>query len=232
MNPKYPRAAWSLRRRIALAMMTFMGIVIGAVGLIVYIDMQQNGSASVQGASQTIMQTAAAQNSKLMVSEPLFEMQLPGDWKEAKRTNLPTEHSITWQGTTKYEDNRSITLYVDVIPPNLAVNKILPVTVQGVQLSPQDMSDNCVDFTSGGSRQVQKAVQARDTSAKWMGVDFICDMDNVVDNQIGVGSTAGLNQIVVTTPKGTHKYFFVYADRNIHPDATILKDALNSFKAK
>lgn len=232
MNPRYPRGAWSVGRRIALVLMTFVGIAVGAVGLVVYIDMQQNNNTAVQGTSQTIVQAAAAQSKKLTVNEPTFEMQLPGDWKEVKRTNLSIEHSITWQGTTKYEDNRSITLYIDVIPANLAVNKILPVSVNGTQLTPGDMSDNCVDYTSGGSREVQKAVQNRDKPAKWMGVDFICDMDNIIDNQIGVGSTAGLNQIVMTTPKGTHKYFFVYADRNIHPDATILKDALTSFKAK
>jgi hypothetical protein len=231
MNPKYPRGAWSVRRRVALVVMSFMGVIVGAAGLLVYIDMQQNGSATVQGTSQTIVQAASADNKKLFVSDPLFELELPGDWKEISRQNSVTERSITWQATKKDYDNRTLKLYIDKIPANIAVNKILPVTVTGTQLLPGDMSDNCITFTSGGTMNPD-AGKGHDKPAKWMGVDFICEMGTTIDNQIGVGSTAGVNQISVKGSKETHKYFFVYADRNIRPDSSILKDALSSFKAK
>jgi hypothetical protein len=231
MNPKYPRRKWTLRRRIALVLMILVGVFTGAAGLLVYIDMRQDG-AVVQGKSLTVAQAMGTGTKKLMVNEPLFNLELPGDWKEQTRTNLPTEHSITWQATKKNEDNRSLKIYLDTPPATQAVNKILPVTVQGSSLALGEMSDNCVNFTSGGSMDPKKAVQNTNRSAKWGSVDFICDTGSVFDNKIGVGAPDGLNQIVMTGQKGAHKYFFLYIDRNIHPDNSILTNALESFRVK
>jgi hypothetical protein len=159
-------------------------------------------------------------------------MELPGDWKQVERKTTTTENSITWQGTKKGQDNRKLTLYVDVIPP-LAVNSLLPVTASGDTLSLGDVSDNCATFTQKGTLDTSKAVQNRDSPAKYKQVDFICDLAQVTQNKTGTGSTDGINMVNVTgLTKGKHKYFFLFNDQNIQPNLTILTNAIKSFKAK
>lgn len=231
MNPKYPHRHWTKTQRIALVFVIILAVLASAAGLFVYIDMQENSSVAVQGKSQVVAQAVSPENKRLVVDHPLFTMELPQDWKEISRQNISLEQSITWQATKKNYENRMLTLYIDRIPPNLAVNKIMTVEVQSNQLAVGDVSDNCVNFTSGGAMN-PAAGTGYDKPAKWGGVDFICEMGSTIDNQIGVGSKSGMNQIAVTGTKGLHKYFFIYTDRNIQPDNSILRDALGSFKAK
>lgn len=160
-------------------------------------------------------------------------MQLPGDWKESRRITTTGSHTIIWQATKKGQDNRSLQIFVDTIPSSMPVNRLMPVTVQGSGLIAGDISDNCATFTGGGTLDTKQAVLQKPTLAKWQGVDFMCNLPNVVDNQIGVGAVGNpINQVTITGPAGTHKYFFLYTDRNIQPDYTILTDALQSFHAK
>ena len=79
----------------------------------------------------------------------------------------------------------------------------------------------------------QKATQLQPAQARWEGVDFICNLTNVVENKVGASSAAAINTIPVEGPtKGLHRYFFLYNDQNIQPKYNILSDALNSFMPK
>jgi hypothetical protein len=218
---------------VVLIVLSCFGLFATA-GFIVFKDLQGNGTAAVEGASKTVGQTlGAASAKKLIIEESTFSMQLPGDWKELSRSNIPREHSITWQGTSKGQDNRRLTLYIDTIPETKALNRLLPISIEENGLNAGDVSDNCATFTGGGSLEVAKAIQAKPSPAKWAGVDFICDLPNVVDNQIGTGSPEGHNQVTIKgAAMGAHKYFFLFVDHNIQPNYTILSDAVETFHAK
>jgi hypothetical protein len=205
-----------------------------AAGFAVFKDLQANSSATVEGNTRTVGQTlGAASAKKLAVDEPTFTMELPGDWKLKSRTTTAAERSITWQGTAKGQDNRWLTVYIDTIPATKSLNRLLPVSAQGDMLNPGDMSDNCITFTGGGSLDAAKASQTKESPAKWAGVDFICNLPSVVENQVGTGSVEGRNQVTVKGPsQGAHKYFFLFTDHNIQPNYSILTDAIESFRAK
>lgn len=111
----------------------------------------------------------------------------------------------------------------------MSVNRLMPVTVQGGSMSVGNISDNCATFT-GDASDANKS-RSGQLKARWSGVDFICSMGSI-DNQVGVGAPGGINEISLTGSQGTHKYFFLYIDRTIQPDYTILEDALTSFRAK
>ncbi|MDB5185901.1 MAG: hypothetical protein JWL85_424 [Candidatus Saccharibacteria bacterium] len=213
----------------------FAGALLVVVSLAAFVwrDVTRNQAVNIEGQSRTVNQVFNDTIQRLTVDEQLYSMELPGDWKEIKRTNTSTENSITWQATKKGEDNRSLTLHIDTIPASRPLNRLLPVNAEGNTLMYGEISDNCASFTGGGSLDAQKAVHSKETEAKWQKVDFICNLPRVIDNEIGTGSTEGINTVSVTGPlQGKHKYFFVYTDRNVQPKTSILLDAIRSFRAK
>lgn len=230
---RYDHRTTKHRHAVAIIVSVCLVILV-PIAFLIYRDVVKNGSASSKGTSKTVGQVIGDNSLHgYRVEEPFFSMQLPSDWKETSRRNQNGEQSITWQATKKYQDDRWLKVYIDSVPQELPVNRLLPVTVQGNSLSAGDISDNCATFTGGGTLDTSKAFLLKPTLAKWQGVDFICNLPNVVENQVGIGATGGVNQIVVTgETKGTHRYFFLYTDHNIQPNYTIPTDAMNTFRAK
>ncbi len=231
---KYGRRPGRRRRtRIAIVLLISFAII-GGIATLVYMDITKNTKdTAVTGPGRTVAQSIDSNQDVLRIDEPTFTMELPGTWKQVGRTVTVTENSITWQGAKKGEDNRKLTLYVDVIPATLAVNKLLPVSASDNSLTVGDVSDNCATFTQKGTLDAGKAVANRDSVAKYKQIDFICDLAQVVQNKTGTGSIDGINVVNVTGPaKGKHKYFFLFNDQNIQPNLSILTNALKSFKAK
>ncbi len=208
-------------------------VVLGIVGTIILLDLKRHKAPKVEGASRTVSQVINGVSQQRTIDEKTFIMELPVDWKEVARRKNSRENLITWQSTKKGEENRKLTLHIDAIPSDYAINRLLPIVSQGAKLVYSDLSDNCATFTGGGTFNTSQAVTLKPTVAKWQKVDFICNLPQVTDNQIGTGSSEGINFVSVTGEnQGSHRYFFVYADRNIQPNYNILYDALRSFRAK
>lgn len=222
------------RRTRVLIVMVITFSIIGAIAALIYKDLKSNQSGAVTGKEQTVLQLLDETTAKLTINEPTFVMQLPGDWKEIERKNVTAEKSITWQATKKNHDNRWFKVYIDTIPENYPINRLVPVNKSsGGELIAGDVSPNCATFTQGGTQNADQAQHLASKPAKYQSIDFICDLVKIVDNQVGAGSTDGVNTITLKGAGGsTHKYFFLYTDRNIQPDYSIFYNALKSFQAK
>jgi hypothetical protein len=232
MEAKYKFGHRPARRRRTRFLIS-LGItllIVGVVTSIVWLDIRSNQAEPVQGASHEVAQLLDEDNNVKKIDEPTFTMELPSDWKQTERVQNARENSVTWQATKAHEDNRYLTVYVDIIPKTKAVTRMLVLSAQGNGLVVGEASSNCSTFTKHGDGSGR---QDQDEPAKWQGLNFICDLGRSIDNEIGTGSTDGINTIAVTGPtKGKHNYFFVYTDHNIQPNTTIFYDALKSFKAK
>lgn len=236
LNTRYERAHGTRKRhrKRHFGVVFIMSILVfaGVAGYII-MDLKRSKSGSVEGRTNTVMQAADSMPDVLAINEPTFSMELPSDWKEVARQNDKFEHSISYQATKKDAENRYLKVYVDTIPVKKSINRLLPVVAQNNMLTIGDVSDNCATFTHGGTKDTGKAQALEDKPAKWSGVDFICDLARITDNEIGASSTDGLNFVNIKGQQsGIHKYYFLYTDRNIQPDSTIFKNALLSFKAK
>lgn len=220
-------------RRKSVFIVLFMTLlIIGAIGYVVWRDIRKNSDNQVTGKTQVIQQAKNDSVNTLVVNEPLFSMGLPGDWKELKRQKNETENYITWVSSST-NSARMLRLYIDIIPTTLPVNRELAVTAQGNAIMVGDISENCATFTKGGTLNVHEAALLKETPAKWNTVDFICDLPRVNDNEVGTGSTDGVNTLTLTGPtKGPHKYFFLYTEHSSQANYEILNNALRSFKAK
>lgn len=208
-------------KRGLLALSFMMGLGgIGAAGLFIYNDLRLNQSPVVEGESRVVGQVMGSADA-YFVNEPLFDFELPVDWREIDRSDTARERSITWQATKLNEDNRYLKLYINTIPDDPIV-RLLPVRVNGSQLQRGQLSASCSTFSD-------------DASAKWEDVEFRCDTARRVDtNIVGTGEAGQpINTFEITGPEGgTNRYFFVYTDRNISPNFEIFYSAINSFQAK
>ena len=223
---KRQRRRWrKLFAVLAISLIVFGGLV----GFVVW-DAKKNTTGEVEGESRSVAQSedvksAASQKS---VEEQFFSIDLPEGWYQVERRSTPTENSITWHPN---KDAKAVghwlKLYVDVIPKDLAVNKLLPIDVSGTSLTYRQISENCKNFTTA------KKDPHLPQPSKWQGVDFICDLPSFVQNKVGTGTAGEVNATTVTGPdKGKHKYFFVYTDHRNVPDYRVFYDVLKSFQAK
>lgn len=213
-----------------LAVMVVSFVIFGGILSFVIWDARKNNtSPEIEGQSRQVAQSEDVKGavSTTRVKEPYFSFDLPRGWKEVDRKNTTNERSITWQSKVKKEDNRWLKLYVDVIPVDLAVNRLLPIDVAGNTITYRQLSDNCKNFTTAKSNTTEPQ------ASKWQGVSFICDLPNHVQNKIGTGTAGATNATTISGPeKGKHKYFFVYTDHNIHPDYQLFYSMLESFEAR
>lgn len=220
------------RRRTRISIVVFVTtIIVGAVLGLIWLDLKStNDSKEVEGSASEVGQLLDDTTDVVWVDEPTFTMELPSDWKEVARENSVNERSITWQSTKPREDNRTLQVFVDLIPEKMAVTRLLPLTVRGEGFTVGEASSSCSTFTKLGDGTGR---QDLDAPAKYQNVSFICALGRSIDNVTGTGSSEGINTISVKGPSaGKHRYFFVYADRNIQPNIAIFYDALKSFRAK
>lgn len=230
---RYGHKSGKRRPRKALVILACSVMLVSLIGGLIYFDLRKQVSSEVQGESRVVSQVLSGNANQITIDEPFFTMELPADWKETGRNTNNLYTSISWQAGIKGKDNRFLTLYIDRIPLDYPLNRLLPVRAQGNELSFGDLSDNCSNFTAGGTFDANKAAGLPPTKSKWQRVDFMCNLPRFIDNEIGTGTPEAMNSVTVTGPvQGTHKYFFVYTDRNFQPDYNIFYDVIRSFRGK
>jgi len=157
--------------------------------------------------------------------EGLFTIDLPKDWvftgHETARYSV-----YSWHNTKENPGVQQLQIYVDTIPADLGVNRVLPVQGEGNRAVPTTVSDTCANFTGN------KVPGSATTPAKWDGIDFLCDLANYERDVVGTSSTDGINMVRLTGSRGTHKIFFAYTDNSGTPNFTIFTNAVQSFQLK
>jgi hypothetical protein len=215
-------------RRHKPHVLLFLGVVAGICVVIAVAAWIMRGGQSVQNAP-AVTHTVSVGGPTKTFDENLFSFDLPSDWQmSAKDTGQYTLHS-----TKKYEDNRTLNIYVDKIPADFAIDRLLPVQTNDGEITPATVSDDCRNFT-GVANNTEPTQSLPDTPAKWQGIDFICDLSHYNRNAVGTGMLgSGINVVSLSTPaNGKHQFFFVYIDHNITPNYNIFYDMLSSFMLK
>ena len=160
------------------------------------------------------------------VAESVFELNLPGTWRPVSPP--PFGYRIySWAGTGAIDAARRLDVYVDTMPTTLAVNRLLPVQSDGSLIDIiGSVSDNCTNFTD----KTPTSARSGQAPSKWGGINFLCDMANYERDVVGVGSSSGINQVVLAGAQtGTHRVLLVYTDNNVTPDYTIFVAIVKSF---
>lgn len=158
-----------------------------------------------------------------------FKVTLPQTWQLIGKQNpYYNEVYYLFQSTEKNQENRWLRIYVNVIPENFAVNRLLPVIPSANKLLAGEMSTDCNSF-KGAPNSQNSLNRAQNWATTWQDINFNCDLSGV-SNQVGTASLQNGNTVPLLGEKsGVNNYFFVYTDQNIKPDYSILINAVNSF---
>jgi len=162
--------------------------------------------------------------------EANFGVDIPVGWEKAAPPGGQYK-THTWQTSEKGTNGQVITIYEDTIPANFAVNRVLIVRGENINLNIEgSASENCSQYTRGGST-TPSGVGAL---AKWQDIEFICDQGNKQRDVIGTSSRDGINTVILKGPlSGQHRYFFTYSNYNsANPDYTPFYETLQSFRMK
>ncbi|HEX7368188.1 MAG TPA: hypothetical protein VF261_00845 [Candidatus Saccharimonadales bacterium] len=208
--------------------LTLLGFVIIACLVVLAAIRLLRSDTDLGQAPPPVTKTITANTPKLVaVNEPLFSISLPADWRPRVNNDIP-KPTYSWHGTTKEDNTRWLNVYVDDIPANLAVNRVLPIQGSGDKIIVASaVSDNCVTFTGA------PAGNQNSFPAKWQGINFLCDTGNYTRDVVGTSSPDGVNTVVLSSAdEGTHQFFFTYTDNSSSPDYSIFTDALETFHLK
>ncbi len=196
------------------------------IGLIVYFIIFLSHPKVIIHQSQAVVKYYSAPSSpNQTINEPDFTFSLPKTWRTV------TIHSSLYKMFQFQSDNSSdvLDIYQTVIPVNMAVNRELSVQAAGSSiLLNGTVSTNCVNFTKTNPNTL-----ATVTSARWQGVNFLCDSGNYERDVVGTGSTAGVNTVVLRSPSlGTQQFFFTFTSYSVQPNFNVFYQVLNSFRLK
>jgi hypothetical protein len=169
---------------------------------------------------------AASDTPNAHFDETSFAFDLPGDWKRLQPDLNGLYKKYSYQAGQKNADNRWLDVYADGLPLEMPVNKAVAVRSEGSHLSHGMVSDNCSEFTPQSTPKKLKV------TAKWDGVDFLCDMDAVTRNVVGTSAPGSVNKVELTNAGTKHTFFFVYTDNNYNPEYGIFYRMLDSFTVK
>ena len=219
------------RKKLLLEFMIAIAIFFAICALIIWFLLFRDNSESSASFSKAGGTVAVVQAATKQFTVDEFTIELPEGWELLGKQN-PYYNQVYYEFQSKVKDyeNRWLKVFVDVIPDDYALNKILPITVEDNRLKPGIMSEDCQSF-QGSPKPGSGQTSSQTWRATWEDVSFVCAMSGI-QNNIGTASQNEGYATSVTGPiKGTHKYFFVYTDHNVRPDSSILVDAIKSFEA-
>jgi hypothetical protein len=202
-------------------------IALAVLGCLIFLR-GDNSSASFVKSDSTV---ATVQPKTTDFTNEFFKIALPSTWVFLGRQN-PFSNQVyyEYQNKQKDYDNRWLRVYVDVFPSDYAVTRLLPLTVSDNRLIPGNLSDDCNTFTGAPIANSSQSVSVN-WAAKWQNINFTCDMSN--QQTVGTASLDEGYGVTIVSQKGVaHKYFFVYIDHNIHPDYSLISNAVKSFQAQ
>lgn len=124
--------------------------------------------------------------------------------------------------------SRDLTVYVNTLPQNLLLTRVLPVEQDGAQFIVGDVSSHCRDYLKdriipSNNNPIEGVVEA---------VSIKCQIDGT-STTVGTGKKNAGYQTELTSESGkNNSYFLLYHDLEFTPRLTSFTNIANSFKAK
>jgi hypothetical protein len=220
-------------RHHTIIILVVVGVAVVAAGFLIawLLHIWRSPAADIQNpTSASVEHYNPAGSEQQRIDKSIFSMDVPVGWKE-----LPVDPTDPYQPLRfqSKEGTQRLDVYVDNIPPKLAVNRVLAVQPQGNGIGHDTVSDNCMNFLPPNTLAQPQVQASKVAEAKWQNVEFYCDVGNYERNVTGTSSPAGINMLSLSgSTAGSHQLFFTFTNNNITPQYTVLYGILDSFTLK
>lgn len=223
----YDRQKNKRRRRVLWFCLIIILIILICSGII-WLKDRLNPQVVIKQTNAVTTQVSYNSPTKVY-NEPGFSIALPNTWQLLPKT--PSEYQMyTWEGPNRETDGQELTVYINTIPENMAVNHVLVVQGENDQLTLDGTaSENCTTFTSSPALP-----NSTGAPAEWSGVSFLCDQANPERDVVGTSSSDGVNTVILKNLSTgiSRKFFFTFTDDSIDPDYTVFYNALQSVRSE
>lgn len=211
------------------AFLTLVLTVLGGSGVVAqqYLQAETNIGPAPPA---VVTKVLAAETSVKNFDAGPVSLALPKDWEAFKEAGVP-DTAYSWRNTAKNKGVQVMTAYVDAMPTApIAFNRVLVVEAAEDRMQVAgSVSDNCVDFVENGRTP---GTGTGKVTARWNGVQFLCDSANFSRDVVGIASTESINGITLHGQSGAHHVFLTFSDASISPKNEIFAAAVDSLHVR
>lgn len=162
----------------------------------------------------------------------LYQFKAPADWRRINNPEVTVGNKRyypdRYQGTTGNHIGRKVDVYIDSIPSDLGIDKVIAVQPAGQRVIVGGMSEQCYYFTD-----VPDGKSGNNFPSFWEeeGIKFLCK-SSVITNVVGAIYETQSTGVTLKTSVGDKNFFLVYTDHGSSTNNNIFIDILASFRTK
>lgn len=157
---------------------------------------------------------------------PYFTFKTDKSWSFMNKES--TQNVFVYRSSQKNIVRRDLTVYVNSLPDNLLLTRVLPVEAEDDHLVIGEISSHCRDYLRG---RIQPANNSP-IEGSVESVRIKCQIDGT-SNTVGTGKKNGSYQISLTGKSGqSNKYYLLYHDLQFTPQLGDFANIARSFHVK
>lgn len=156
---------------------------------------------------------------------PYFYFEADKTWQFVKNESSP--NIFVYRSSKKEIVMRDLTVYVDTLPKDRLLTRILPVEGGGDHFVAGEVSGHCKDYLKG----TIKPTNNNPVPASIESVSFTCQVDST-SNTVGIGQKGGSYGAVLTGESGkSSRYYLLYHDLRFTAQYSDFVNIVRSFHA-
>lgn len=219
-----------VKPEVVIATIAVLAVILTAIYL--FLDLNSNATVIDNSNNEpTFSEVETATSSFKLHNTDEFAIRVPENMEYQGKVNVILDEGVkydTYQFVGQTDDavGRKLEIYVDRIPADLPVNKVLHVMSSGNKIVPVRLSDQCYSFTDFPQER-----QGDPYESKWNNITFTCKTTET-SNIIAAIEERQSEGVKVNGLNMTHNYLFVYTDHGYAENNALFSEILRTFEAK
>lgn len=201
---------------LALLLFIVIAIYLAFVWYISNENSQYQPQTEIRSASYTPLQKFQTQH---------FSFEADNSWSFIEKES--SANIFVYRSEKNNIVSRDFTVYVNTLPQNLLVTRVLPLEPDGNKFSVSEVSEHCKEYlkdriSPGNNNPIVARIES---------VQIKCQVDGT-STTVGTGQVNGNYQVELKAGNGsTNKYFIVYNDLEFTPRLNTFINIVRSFRA-
>jgi len=220
------------RIEVVVSVLLAVALVIGLT--FVLYDLYRNKNTVIDDSgNQAILSSVGSLEEEFTLHErEKYSIKVPADWRRINNPEVLSDHSRyypdRYQGTTGDHIGRMVDVYIDDIPADLGIDKVVSVSPSSNGVVAGELSQQCYKFTDFPEG---KAGNTFPSEWEEQNITFSCKTSKIT-NIVGAIESEQRTGIRLPTEAGDTNFFIVFTDHGSSLDNSIFFKVLDGFRTK